>query len=277
MVSTREVRDAPCLSAILICTLAASSSCFAGLFTSSGEPGNGNARITLRKRLHINTLISQPGTAEVDWGNLYSLTSANYSMPSGLRYTPPGSQIMWGLTEYSVAFDSIASANVGSSRLTQFSQALTFTGTAVLRDGEKLDIAIAPQATMFLRDESGARLGAVAIARYDSGRNSLGGTVAWSGATHSSDSNPSGTLDVGFGFGRQLSGSHLLEKLTPHVNVEWEKSTGENSALLAFESIEYQVTERLAFDLSAQHFATAHRAPDHQIAFGMTLNVGKIQ
>ena len=99
--------------------------------------------------------------------------------------------------------------------------------------------------------------------------------MSWSGATHHTDSNPAGTLDLGMGFGRQLSGSNLLEKLTPHFNAEWEKSTGQNGALLATEGIEYQVTEQLAFDLAAQHSASAGRAPDHQIAFGMTLNLGK--
>jgi hypothetical protein len=275
VVSKREVQRASRLSIILICTALASPCCFAGLFTRAAEPG-GNARITLRKRLHINTLITEPGTAEVDWGNLYSLSTGNFAMPSGIRYTPAGSRIIWGRTEYSAAFDTFTSADVGGGRLAQFSQAVTLTATSVLRDGEKLDIAIAPQATLFLRDESGARLGAVAIARYDSDRNSVGATVGWSGATHSSASNPAGTFDLGFGFGRQLSGSHLLEKLTPHLNAEWEKSTGQNSALLAFEGIEYQVTEQLALDFAAQHFASAGRAPDHQISVAMTLNLGKV-
>jgi hypothetical protein len=263
-------------STILIYVALATPLCFAGLFTRAATPASGNAKIALRKRLHINTLISEPGTAEVDWGNSYSFSTMNFALPSGLRYTPAGRHIIWGRTEYSVAFDTVTSADVVGGRLTQFSQALTLTATSVLHDGEKLDIAIAPQATLFLRDESGARLGAVAIARYDSGHNSIGGTVSWSGATHHSDSNPAGTLDLGVGFGRQLSGSHVLEKLTPHLNAEWEKSTSQNAALLASEGIEYQVREQLAFDLAAQQFASTGRAPDHQIAFGMTLNLGKV-
>jgi hypothetical protein len=261
---------------ILMCVALAAPSCSGGLFTRGATSGSGNAKIALRKRLHINTLITEPGTAEVDWGGLYSFSTTNFAMPSGIRYTPAGSHIIWGRTEYSVAFDTVISADVGGSRLTKFSQAVTLTATSVLHDGEKLDIAIAPQATMFLRDESGARLGAVAIARYDTGRNSIGGTVSWSGATHHSDSNPAGTLDLGVGFGRQLSGSSLLEKFTPHFNAEWEKSTGQNGALLAAEGIEYQVIEQLAFDIAAQHFASAGRAPDHQLSFGMTLNLGKV-
>jgi len=277
VVSKREVPRPSRLLALLISIPLSGLPCLAGLFTRSSPPPSGNSKITLRKRLHVNTLITMPGTIEVDWSSLYSLSTTNFSMPSAIRYTPEGSHVIWGRTEYSAAFDTVTSAEVGGSRLTQFSQALTLTATSVLHDGEKLDIALAPQATFFLRDESGARLGAVAIARYDSGRNSTGATVSWSAATANSPSNPANTFDVGFGYGRQLAGSRLLEKFTPHFNAEWEKSTGAGRVLLAFEGIEYQITERLAFDLSAQHVALAGNAPDHQIAFGMTLNLGRVR
>ncbi|MEQ1948963.1 MAG: hypothetical protein ABL995_17360 [Bryobacteraceae bacterium] len=233
-----------------------------------------NSKITLRKRLHVNTLITEPGTAEIDWANLYSFDSNNFAMPSAVKYTPAGSSILWGRTEYSVAFDSIASADVGGSRLTQFSQALTLTGMAVLHDGDRFDLAVAPQATFFLRDESGSRLGAVTIARYDVGRNSLGGTLGWSGATRATDTNPAGQYDAGFGFGRQLSGFKFLERFTPHFNGDWEKPTGQACALAALEGVEFQATDRVAFDLSFQQFAIRHTAPDRQIVLGLTINLG---
>jgi hypothetical protein len=260
--------------AVVISMVLAAPVCQAALFSRSRQPGS-NSKISLRKRLHVNTLITEPGMIEVDWSSLYSIPTTNFAMPSAVRYTPEGSHIVWGRTEYSVAFDSTTSIDAGGTRLTQFSQALTFTATSVLHDGEKFDIAVAPQATFFLRDESGARLGAVAIARYDTNRNSFGTTVSWSAATHISPSNPAGILDVGFGFGRQLSGH--LEKFTPHVNAEWEKSTAKAKAVLAFEGVEYQLNSRLAFDLSAQHFAGAGNRPDHQLALGLTLNVGHIR
>jgi hypothetical protein len=263
------------LGRLLLCCATTTAS--AALFGRTAGSGNGNSKIALRKRLHVNTLITEPGTMEVDWSNLYSFSNSNFTMPSGIRYTPEGSNIFWGRTEYGVAFDSISSANIGASRLTQFSQAVTLSATSVIHDGEKFDFAIAPQAMVFLRDESGLRLGAVAIARYDTGRNSIGGTVSWSAATHNSPSNPAGTFDVGFGFGRQLSGSRLLEKFTPHVNAEWERSTGLPRALLASEGVEYQVTERLAFDVSGQQVAGAGNPSDHQIAFGITLSLGRLR
>jgi hypothetical protein len=277
VVLTGEVPRASRLLALLISIPLSGLPCLGELFTRSSPPPSGNSKITLRKRLHVNTLITMPGTVEVDWSSLYSFSTTNFSMPSAIRYTPEGSHVVWGRTEYSAAFDTVTSAEVGGSRLTQFSQALTLTATAVLHDGDKFDVAFAPQATIFLRNESGARLGAVAIARYDSGRNSTGATVSWSAATANSPSNPVGTFDVGFGYGRQLAGSRLLEKFTPHFNAEWERSTGAGRVLLAFEGIEYQITERLAFDLSAQHVASAGNAPDHQIAFGMTLNLGRVR
>ncbi len=243
----------------------------AAIFHRTAQPGN-TSKIALRKRLHVNTLITEPGTMELDWGGLYSISTGNFAMPSAIRYTPEGGHILWGRTEYGLSFDGVTSVDAGGARLTRFSQAVTVTAAAVLLDGDKFDVAVVPQATFFLRDESGARLGAVAIARYDSGHNSTGMTIGWSGATHSSDSNPAGTVDVGFGFGHQLSGH--FEKLTPHVNAEWEKSTGKAKALLAFEGVEYQVSERLAFDLSAQHVAGAGNTPDHQVAIGLTFNVG---
>ena len=259
-----------CLAVVLL----SASPLPAALGRRSARPSNGSSKISLRKRLHINTLITEPGSVELDWGGLYSFTSTEFAMPSAFRYTPSGSNVLWGRTEYSVTFDSLASSDAGGSRLTQFSQAVTLAGTAVLHDGDKLDIAIAPQASIFLRDESGARVGVVAIARYDSGRNSTGFTASWSGATHSSDNNPAGTFDAGFGYGRQLSGSPLLEKFTPHFNAEWERSTGSPSVALVFEGFEYQITEKLAFDLGGQHTATRGASPDHQLAFGMTLRLG---
>lgn len=223
----------------------------------------------------MNTLITEPGTAEIDWSSLYSVSTTSFTMPSAVKYTPEGGHIIWGRTEYSVAFDSLTNAEMGGGRITQFSESVTLAGNSVVLDGEKLDIAIAPQATVFLRDESGARLGAVAIARYDSGRNSIGATLSWSAATHSSPSNPAGTLDAGFGFGRRLAGFGLLGKFTPHANVVWEKSTGIERVVSVFEGVEYQMTERLAFDLSGQHFSVAGGTPDHQVVFGLTINLGK--
>src|SRR5690349_13063366 len=106
---------------VLLSVALAAPSCFAGLFTHAANTSSSNSKIALRKRLHINTLITAPDTAEVDWGGLYSFSSGNFAMPAGFRYTPAGRHIIWGRTEYSVAFDTLTSADVGGGRLTQFS------------------------------------------------------------------------------------------------------------------------------------------------------------
>ena len=242
----------------------------------SFDGGRGET-ITLRKRLHVNTLITEPGTAEIEWGSLFSVTSGDFTLPAALKYTPEGRHIIWGRTEYSAAFDSVSVTDVDGRQIAQFSQTITLSATTVLHDGEKLDIAFAPQAVFFLRGEEGARLGAIAIARYDTGRNSLGATASWLAATHDSALNPAGTWDIGAGFGRRLAASGLVGKFTPHVNVLWERSTGAPGLVSAFEGIEYQMTNRLAFDFGGQHFGVNGNETDNQIIFGITLNVGRLR
>src|SRR5206468_12998041 len=99
----------------------------------------------------------------------------------------------------------------------------------VVHDGDKLDIAIAPQLSILLRGDAGARIGSTAIARYDSGHHSAGVTFTWTGATTASPSNPAGTFDIGTGYGFGIG------KVTPHMNWLWEKSTGNERQISLFE------------------------------------------
>jgi hypothetical protein len=46
--------------------------------------------------------------------------------------------------------------------------------------------------------------------------------------------------------------------------------------LTAFEGLEYQMTERLAFDIAAQQTAAAGTPRDRQIAVGLTYNLGRV-
>ena len=233
-----------------------------------------SASVTLRKRLHINDLITEPGTVEIDWANLYSYTSSNFTMPSSLKFTPMGTSLLLGRTEYSIAFDSISSAADLGTRTTQFSDRVTVTGTSILLDTTHFDIAVAPQATFFLRDESGARYGATFIAREDIGLNSIGATISWSGATTSSATNPAGTWDFGAGFGRHLSANGLLGRFTPHVNAVLERSTGFERTFSTFAGVEYQITRRVAFDATGQRIGLTAGA-DRQVLLGMTVNLGR--
>ena len=139
-------------------------------------------------------------------------------MPSVIKHTPMGKSILWGRTEYSAAFDAIDSVALAGQRTTQFKDRATLAANAVLKDGEKLDIAIQPAATFFLRGESGAPLGATAIVRYDVGCHSMGATMTWTAATAPSPTNPAGTWDFGGGIRRRLAAAGAWLHITPHVN-----------------------------------------------------------
>ena len=157
----------------------------AALFRRSGGAGRRSSAITLRKRLHVNTLITAPGEMEVEWGGAFSV-EGGFTLPAAIKYTPEGPHAYWGRTEFSASFDSLSSALQFDNRITQFSDRVSFAANCVVHDGAKLDIAIAPQTSFILRGDRGARVGATGIARYDTGRSSLGATLTWTGATDSS-------------------------------------------------------------------------------------------
>ena len=66
----------------------------------------------------MNDLIADPGSVEIDWSSLYSISTTNYAMPSAVRFTPPGENLFGGRTEYSLSFDSLTNAQFGGSRVT---------------------------------------------------------------------------------------------------------------------------------------------------------------
>jgi hypothetical protein len=236
---------------------------------------NRASSIALRKRLHVNPLITEPDTLDFEWGGAFS-TGGNFTFPAAIRYTPEGSHAWWGRTEFSASFDSLSSVVQPDGRGYNFGDRATLAATCVVHDGDKLDIAVAPQASVLLRGDHGMRLGATAIARYDWGRSSAGVTFTWTGATASSDSNPAGIIDVGAGYGFQLRSTGPLSHLSPHTNWLYERSTGVTRQISLFEGVEYQITGAVAVDLSGQHLNVWGGPIDHQIVAGLTVNTGKL-
>jgi hypothetical protein len=104
----------------------------------------------------------------------------------------------------------------------------------------------------------------------------MGVTAAWTSATHASETNPSGTLDVGAGFGYRLAPSGALGHLTAHMNSLWEKSSGTERQVSIFEGVEYQISGPVAVDFSAQHLNVWGGQMDHQVVIGLTVNTGKL-
>jgi hypothetical protein len=215
--------------------------------------------IALRQRLFVNPLISDPGTLEVEWNN--TLGPGSYYQPQTWKYSV-------GRTEYSLGFDAVAH----DSGATHFSDHLTATATSVLYNGPHLDIAVAPQATFLLRNDSGVRLGATLIARYDFGKNSVSGSFGWTGATVASASNPAGTADAIAGFGRRVT-----RHITAYASVQWERSSALPSYLSVFEGAEYEISSRLAANVYGQHYTLTHGVPDHHYGVGLTYNFGRIR
>jgi hypothetical protein len=232
---------------------------------------NHPSAIALRKRIHVNPLITAPDTMDFEWGTAVS-TGGAFTFPTTIRYTPEGRYVWWGRTEFAVSFDSL---NYDGSA-SHFGDRVTAAATCVVRDGEKLDIAIAPTATVLLRGDSGARLGATAIARYDVGRSSMGITAGWTSATHASVTNPASIVDIGAGYGYRLKPSGPLGHLTVHTNWQWEKATSTVRQLSVFEGVEYQINDPFAVDFSAQHLAAWGGQIDHQIVVGLTVQTARL-
>src|SRR5215212_7323601 len=67
--------------------------------------GRRSASIARRKRLHVNTLITEPGEMEVEFGGAASV-DGGFTLPSTIKYTPEGSHAYWGRTEFSASFDT---------------------------------------------------------------------------------------------------------------------------------------------------------------------------
>jgi hypothetical protein len=241
------------------------------LFHLGDSNGERSPAITLRKRIHVNTLITEPGTMEIEWGGAFSL-DGTFTLPMAIHFTPEGHHAWWGRTEFSASFDSLS-----YDQASHFGDRATFAATCVVRDGDKLDIAIAPQVTWLLRGDNGVRAGATAIVRYDVGRSSAGVTFTWSGATLPSPSNPAGTFDLGAGYGFRLRPSGPLGHLTPHLNWLYEKSTGNSHLVSLFEGMEYQVTEPFAIDFAVQHISLWGNQPDTQFVVGVTVNTGHLR
>ncbi len=84
-------------------------------------------------------------------------------MPTTLKYTPEGSNLLWGRTEYSVNFDTFSSALIDGKRVTHSSDHLAVAATTLLADREHWNVAIAPVVTFGFRDQPGFRAGLTAI------------------------------------------------------------------------------------------------------------------
>src|SRR5438046_9242983 len=92
---------------LTVAALLAARSTAAPADAAQGTAGKRSSAISLRKRLHVNPLITEPDTIDIEWGGSFS-TDGNFTMPTAIHYTPQGSHVWWGRTEFSASFDSLA-------------------------------------------------------------------------------------------------------------------------------------------------------------------------
>ena len=122
------------------------------------SPGTRSSRIALRRRLHISPLITDVGTVETEWSTDWT-DPESFTMPTTVKWTPEGSTLLWGRTEYSANFDVVSSLVTDRNRVTHASDHVGFTGTTLMVDGEHWNFAAAPSVTFGSRDQPGLRAG----------------------------------------------------------------------------------------------------------------------
>ena len=80
-------REFPPRSALLLLFLPPAAP--AAIFHLKGPAGQHSPAISLRKRVHVNTLITEPGTIDIEWGAAFS-TDGSFTFPTAIHYTPEG-------------------------------------------------------------------------------------------------------------------------------------------------------------------------------------------
>lgn len=227
-----------------------------------GRAHRRSSGLSLRRRLFTSPLITDPGSMDLEFSGAYD-TNSSWTTPTTLKFTPFG----WR-TELSAGVDTLAHVVEDSGDTdTHFSDHVNLAATTAFRAGEHFSWAFAPTLAVFLRNESGARIGGALLGRYDRGWNTISASAAWSGATHDSPTNPAGVFDVTGGYGRKFG------RFTPYGTVQYERASGLGGGYSIFEGVEFEVNDRLSFDLSGQHYALNSAQPDHQIVAGLTWNL----
>lgn len=212
-----------------------------------------------RNRLHVNRLITEPGTVEMEAAASWS-QSGDYVDPILLKYTP-GKKI-----EYSVGFDY---AHPGND--------VTVAANSLLHDGEHWNVALGPNVTFVRRDGDGLRAGATFITRYDRGLASVGVTASWSKATRPSVNNPADYVAAGFGGGIRLAKEGRLSHWTLNGNILNERASATHPATSLYEGLEWEAAPRLSLNFVVQQLDLRGPNRDNQALVGLTLNLGHVR
>ena len=213
-----------------------------------------------RNRLHINSLITDPGTLELESAFIYS-EIGNYAAPVLLKYTPSR-----GSTELSVGFDSWR----GSSDV-------ALAANTLLYDGSHWNVVLGPSLVLVRQNGDGLRPGATFITRYDNGLASLGLSATWSKATRPTDNNPADQTAFGIGGGLRLGKEGWRSHWTLNSNALNERASSTRAMNSTFEGLEWELNSRLSINLVAQQLDWRGPNRDNQALVGLTVNFGHIR
>lgn len=232
--------------------------------------------MSARHRLTVNSLITEPGTFEWEWYGAVA-GAGGFTIPTVWKVTPATGESYWSHTELSAAFNALTATETDGRNILQASDHLSFAATTALGAIGPMQLAVAPSLTFLLRGDTGIRAGVGLFGKVDGKRQQAGCSLTWSGASRPSDTNPSGTLDAGAGYGINLSRGGVLAKLTAHTNAVWERSSGLPSLFTLSEGMEYQATPRFSTDLTFQQVNLRSGTADNQVVASITWNLGPIR
>jgi hypothetical protein len=221
--------------------------------------------IGLRNRVHVNRLITESGTVELEAGALFHAGGA-FDLPMLWKHTPFGRSLLIGRTEYSLGFDAIPRED---GQYTVAAQSLVL-------DGEHWNVSLGPNAT-FIRNTAGVRAGASLVVRYDRGLTTFGAAANWSKASSPSDNNPADWTTSGVGGGVRLGRSGWRSRITFHANATMETASSTVPVKSTFEGVEVEITSRAAVNIVAQQVDWRGPNRENQVLAGITVNFGRLR
>ena len=219
-----------------------------------------------------DTSTTAPGTLELEIGTASS--DSFFGLPLTVKYTPDVAGLLRE-AEFSLAFEAATSVSLAGVRRTEFGDRLTFVLRRPVYRGERFSLAVAPQATFFVRDGKGARLGATLLAAYGFGRNTAVANFTWTSATSSSPTNAAQQYDVAFDLARTLGASGALSRLSVFGGALVENPSNQSAAVSLGQGITYRVRPNWVLDFAVRELGLAEGRADYQILAGLTVNLGR--
>lgn len=218
--------------------------------------------IGIRNRVHVNRLITEPGTVEVEAAGDFS----GRLNPLLLKFTPAGAGLLVGRTEYSIGFDFAHS-----------DADIALAANTLIYDGARWNVSFGPALTSVRHSGDELRAGATLITRYDQGPVSLGVTAAWSKATQPSGANPADLLSLGFGVGTRLGRAGWRQRLTVSGNVLSDHASATRTVYSTFQGVEWEVTPHLSLNLITQQLDWRGSTRENITFAGLTVNFGRLR